>query len=151
MIKESEAFKRAVTDELIHSVTAFFIVSPLLFREGFRLPLIVWTAVTAIGLDFDHFIASRSLSFAKSISLGMRPVGHSFLVAVIIACLFYIFLPFEIALIGTLSLFSHLFLDSVGYGTPLLWPFSERHPGGKKFGFSGILLLFLISLAFAFA
>ena len=152
MIRESEAFKRAVIDEFFHSMIALFVNFPLLLDRGFDVKSLALGILPAVLIDLDHFVASRSFSFAKSMSLAMRPRGHSFLFVTIVFLVFLLFLPFELAWLIFSAMLSHLFFDSLGYGygTPLLWPFSERKPGGKKFALSGLLLLFSLSLLFSF-
>ena len=151
MIRESEAFKRAVIDEFFHSMTALFVNFPLLLDRGFDIKSLAFGILPAVLIDLDHFVASRSFSFAKSLSLAMRPRGHSFLFAAVVFLISLIFMPFELAWLLFSAMLSHLFFDSLGYGygTPLLWPFSERKPGGRKFALSGLLLLFSLSLFFS--
>ena len=148
MIRESEAFKMAVIDEFFHSMTALFVNFPLLLDRGFDIKSLAFGILPAVLIDLDHFVASRSLSFARSISLGTRP-RHSFLFATVVFLISLIFLPFELAWLLFSAMLSHLFFDSLGYGTPLLWPFSGRKPGGRKFALSGLLLLFSLSLLFS--
>ena len=150
MIRESEAFKMAVIDEFFHSMTALFVNFPLLLDRGFDIKSLAFGILPAVLIDLDHFVASRSLSFARSVSLGTRPRGHSFLFATVVFLISLIFLPFELAWLLFSAMLSHLFFDSLGYGTPLLWPFSGRKPGGRKFALLGLLSLFSLSLLFSF-
>ena len=113
----------ALFDNAVHALVGGAVVLPAVFTRSWPLRTVAWATVASSLIDLDHFVAARSLSILDAVSIGARPLSHSFLVAAALADgAGALARDRRVAAAVAAGLLCHLLRDASGSGAPLLWP-----------------------------
>ena len=117
-----------LADPAVHGLVSGLLVLPLWLRRVIDFRVALLAVLLGVLIDLDHAIAAGSFNFSAMLSLPGRPLGHSLLVATLVAAVVALalrgwdarygsWLPFYLFVI---SLASHIARDGV---TPWTFPF----------------------------
>jgi hypothetical protein len=137
-----------LADPAVHGLVSALLALPLWLLRVVDLRVAVLAVLVGVLIDMDHAIAAGSFDFKAMLSLPGRPLGHSLLVAVLVAAVLALGLRYWDARYATwgpfylflISLASHIARDGA---TPWAFPFvAPPIPAGVFFGV-------FVSLSFA--
>jgi hypothetical protein len=74
-----------LADPAVHGLVSLLLVLPLVLLHQLDIRVAVITVLVGVLIDLDHAVAAGSFDFKAMLSLPGRPVGHSLLVAGLVA------------------------------------------------------------------